>query len=118
MKTELANYLNDEAEKTKAVQRHTPTPWMDSAVSGFDDCKVYQQPRNGTQPLRVCTARTNADAEFIIRAANSHDALIEALEACVDELSVNYDLVNDEGAEDSDALNKARVALMLAKDKS
>lgn len=57
------------------MTKNTPTPWMisavnDRAVVGFDE--------NGTREV-VAQCLSPADAAFVIRAANSHEALVKAL---------------------------------------
>ncbi|KKM99211.1 hypothetical protein LCGC14_1150040 [marine sediment metagenome] len=64
---------------------HTPTPWsLDVWVAGdfigIDGNEKRRRVAMIKQVPRLDTA-DRANAEFIIRAANSHEALLEALEA-------------------------------------
>ena len=75
------------AEHSKTPWRFvTPDPkgWMGTGtildadgktVCDFGDCEQYYPPQ-GEPP-------SEADQEFILRAVNSHDALVEALNACL-----------------------------------
>ena len=66
---------------------HTPTPWRRDETD--ESCFVI--PRNDLQTVQivcvlgehsdVADATDYANAAFIVRAVNSHDALVEALEA-------------------------------------
>lgn len=63
--------------KTKEEVKHTPTPWS------FVDTNM--QTNNGLEVHRWFSAQglplplTNANAAFIVRAVNSHEALLDAL---------------------------------------
>lgn len=61
------------------TNKHTPTPWYFSPIScdvwanpGFTICEVY--------PSGHETEEKKANAEFIVRAVNCHDELVEALQ--------------------------------------
>ena len=58
---------------------HTPIPWTQDRPQGkiIVDC----------QSLEVATAYDVIDAAFIVRACNSHAALVQALKGLVDILS-------------------------------
>lgn len=67
---------------------HSPTPW----VLGFDYHRTLIRTGDASTGRRVATtfitgdasAKVNvANAAFIVRAVNSHDALVEALEAAL-----------------------------------
>lgn len=63
---------------TASEAKHTPTPW----VGFYDQGKPYAIFPAGRRG-EICTfaepTPTEADHTFIIRAANAHDALIDAL---------------------------------------
>ncbi|WP_089274471.1 hypothetical protein [Humidesulfovibrio mexicanus] len=54
------------------------------------------------------------DAEFIVRAANAHNSLVEALEAVTSELESRLDGMSADPSEEA-ALELAHAALALAK---
>ena len=58
--------------------KHTPGPWIANAnkILGLDGRLVTM-----LDDLETTCAEDEANAEFIVRAANAHDALVEALEA-------------------------------------
>ena len=63
------------------MNKHTPTPWK---VDGNSD--VFSgDPSKGTRKDIACIQSDNyaEDAEFIVRACNAHDDLLEALERIV-----------------------------------
>lgn len=73
--------------------RHTPTPWQDVAISGVrhdhDGFTVWTHwlPDQPSEQRR-------ANVEFIVRAVNCHEELIEALKAVVavaDRKTVEFD---------------------------
>jgi hypothetical protein len=82
--------------------RHTPTPWetsyrersngsygqdiYDSNGATIATCEWYSVPT----PTGFVTNRT-ANAEFIVRAVNSHQQLVEALRACATRLAGSDD---------------------------
>jgi len=67
------------------MPEHTPTPWVRREklpVDPLDRAQWYiyrAEESDDTNPF-ICTAATDADSEFIIRAVNAHDALLAALE--------------------------------------
>jgi hypothetical protein len=71
--------------KAKAERAHTPLPW---SVSGLDKRYICHLSDNGTgMPRSMSVARlveriseTEANAEFIVRAVNSHDELVAVVE--------------------------------------
>lgn len=68
---------------------HSKLPWR---VSG-EAANAYVRISDSTNytvahtPWSSCIGRDGADAEFIVRACNSHYELVEALKACEDTLS-------------------------------
>lgn len=61
--------------------KHTPTPWT-YVGNGPEQWVVYT---NQTRIANVLTPE--ADAEFIVRAVNSHEALITAVQAAIIHIS-------------------------------
>jgi hypothetical protein len=67
----------------------TPAPWI---VDGYNVRQpsgrfiAYTGPQHTPRHLYppACKAEDEANAEFIVRAANSHDALVEALQGVLD----------------------------------
>lgn len=60
------------------MAEHTPTPWVQFTIDGKCDA-IMPSGRNGD----ICTFRDSpneANAAFIIKAVNNHDALMTALE--------------------------------------
>lgn len=70
--------------------KHTPTPWVPAETNG----RIYIRPQGhtvGTAAVAEVT-KTNKpyseykeNAAFMVRACNSHEALIEALEAIIND---------------------------------
>lgn len=57
--------------------KHTPTPWESGG------CCVWQKNGDMIADLAPCMKNPNeteANAEFIVRCVNSHDALVEAIQ--------------------------------------
>ena len=73
--------------------KHTPIPWR--VVSGAvmkDDIPIAymdREPGNGTLPVE-----RDENADFIVRAVNSHAGLLEALRAVLDLIDTGY-LIRD-----------------------
>ena len=89
---------------------HTPTPWRigDAGHTVFG-------PPNGTPspvtiaPLSIAKGAGKANARFIVRAVNSHEALVEALTDLV-----AFSLSDEANDERWQPLARARAALKLA----
>lgn len=61
---------------------HTPTPWIIFTDNG-EPYAIMPAGRGGD----ICTFRdqpSNADADFIVKAVNNHDALVKVLEEIED----------------------------------
>ena len=91
--------------------QHTPTPW--DLHIGNADAPGYFKPADvdvgGHYRFRVGdVAARHADAAFIVRACNSHDALVAALKFAKESIVQNRTL--DEARNDR-ALNEAMVAV-------
>lgn len=94
MKKELADYLNNEAEKTKKRMKtqHTPTPWH---YNGGKKIYIYSSHRNGAYCAEINTTSDNGDkirdaeanAAHIVKCVNLHDELVEALDFMISEYS-------------------------------
>ncbi len=68
--------------KTQNEVKHTPTPWARTAYGVFAETRKVAdcQPDDGRGTYRIeSEEEAVADADFIVRAVNSHDALITAL---------------------------------------
>lgn len=89
--------------------KHTPGPWSFGEYTGSeDDCYI----KGGeTRILGAGKKLTKNNAEFIVRACNSHYDLLEALEAM---LTVEEDLLAEDHEID-DAVMKAKAAIAKAK---
>lgn len=96
------------------TQKHTPTPWITQQIENhIQIMRGHEYGYTGIGQTYHTDLETNkANAAFIVRACNSHDALVEALEG----------LLADDGTASSQNINKvlkarekARTALALAK---
>lgn len=101
--------------------QHTPTPWNDTHTQRTDG-----QPSKGREILadgRLVAVlygdHAESDAEFIVRAVNSHDALVTALEALQD---LTADCSSDYGSTvklpSRSTVERARKALAQARGES
>lgn len=82
--------------KTTAEKKHTPTPWgingthklfdeqdEDSLIIRADGMWVAVVTPDANDHVRLGKEEVQANAEFIVRAVNSHEELLESLKACV-----------------------------------
>lgn len=105
--------------------KHTPTPWkaIEHENKNAFEGNIVITPNDMNDA--VCTVwtcdteeETQANAAFIVRACNSHAALVEALEdlfnCCMAEIDEDGECIN-EGFSSNSALGKAKAALTLAK---
>lgn len=70
--------------------KHTPGPWQVSHIRSVVGTIIWRNDGNedNTGHARICRNVTNpADAEFIVRACNSHDQLVAALQAAREALN-------------------------------
>jgi hypothetical protein len=96
------------------MSEHTPTPWR---VEYDDNGFFFIDAPGRPSPYIAATGgegMANAEnAAFIVKAVNSHDALVDALKSCAavcaGEVTSKSGLI--------DALEKARAALALAGEK-
>lgn len=86
------------------MTKHTPTPWYieSVAVNAFKSAVSLVSETGGKITNINCS---DADAAFIVRAVNAHDALVEA---------IDYLLTAAEPEGMAIAVHKAREALKLA----
>ena len=95
------------------MNTHTATPW---AWRGHADlnglCHINAENKTIVQVWDFPEAEANA--AFICRAVNSHEALIESLKHCVNALEYWFDRHDDTEGLNSPLLTHAREALKLA----
>lgn len=61
------------------TQSHTPTPWYVNRFKG-DSYRITQHELGGPKEDRIADGiKSEANAAFIVRACNSHDALVAML---------------------------------------
>ncbi len=95
--------------------KHTPTPWhlRDGATNG--EVHVCAPGRT----IAVCDARPpnecEANAEFIVKAVNSYDDMLEALEALVKYVDALNDVSDEGGLTLCDEYDNAVAAIAKAK---
>lgn len=70
------------------MTEHSPTPWLWVDLTGDDETQWWLNSTSGETILFAAEHRNlhikNANAEFMIRAVNSHDDLVAALEELTD----------------------------------
>lgn len=103
---------------------HTPVPWEINKFQSYDDCNKLRdrlsivtknKQANGTKyHISLLTVgqeiNAEANAEFICRAVNNHDKLLEALKLCHEQLSL-YVADCEQSAEDKEALDAATAVM-------
>ncbi len=104
--------------------KHTPLPWI--IFSDLEDGPVALLPAG--RPGEICRfnqfmQNNQANAEFIVRAVNNHDALVEALRDADDALrGMIYDFEHETGenvdADINHTMEKIEQALAKGKDES
>lgn len=101
--------IDEQREVSAAPSPHSPTPWH---LSGQGSVKYG---RDGC----VCRVNWNnrkANAAFIIRAVNSHDALVKALDRAIPLLEVQHSLLTSDARRYAfGILRECRAALATAK---
>lgn len=91
------------------MKNHTPTPWHlagDSLIVEEHGISIAQMLNRGTE-----TPSPRANAEFIVRACNSHDALLDACQEAIHCLI--YEPKEDEGIR---CFEKLKAAIKLAEE--
>lgn len=81
------------------MAEHTKTPWrvddkFPSIVLDVDGIDIAESALRIHEP--DAKARQFATAEFIVRACNAHETLLEALKSAVNALHLNPDVCQDE----------------------
>jgi hypothetical protein len=99
-------------QEKKMEAKHTPGPWKyeadDNVIIGGDGLIMTWQ----TRSIDVGVAERDANAEFIVRACNSHDDLMAALE----DMMAWARAVSDEYIDGGDLREDYRQALSDARD--
>ena len=73
----IANINHDQEQENK-MQAHTPTPWM-IRPDYSSEYKYHLWNEDGNFPDDTSPEAMDANAGFIMRAVNSHDAMLKAL---------------------------------------
>lgn len=82
--------MNNNKEKQSERSEHTPTPWVEQRASNGIDVEIWMAGADGgpspdaEEP--IVTVRGDADAQIIVRAVNSHEALLEVAQVLIKEL--------------------------------
>ncbi len=109
---------------------HTPTPWtingpspgLDRDIDDGGDYAILSAEKHIIAETfrlisRGIAADSEANAQFIVRAVNNHDALLEALEGLADKVS-DYSLERASGTDVADAIGQARAAVARVTEES
>ena len=93
--------------KEKAMSEHTPTPWLATTHNSGMIC--IGRAHNSVAAIGTTNPTNSANAEFIIRACNSHEKLVEACKAahaflCSDKPTVSGKIAAGLGLEAAIAL--------------
>lgn len=86
----------------QSKEKHTATPWKQLKKSFFG---IYKN-RNVT----IGHAYTDGDAEFVVKACNSHDALVDALKNTLQTLKDDRDDAIEANGEDCNNHWKLEIA--------
>jgi len=98
--------MNTTTPKPPATQAHTPTPWrIWRSMLPTEPRKIVGQSDDGICTIDEYNTNDDANAALIVRAVNSHKALLDALRDC---------LAYDCKRTDAPARIKARAAIALA----
>lgn len=79
--------------------KHTPTPWMINSHMIYGDVETIATCNHTSRG-----SNADADGAFIVRAVNSHHALINALRYCVD---VNHPMYRSSAKKEREAMVRA-----------
>ena len=91
------------------MKNNMPIQWK---VAGFDECLV-----SDAENLIICTAHNMRDAEFIARACNNHDLLVQLLKEAAYSLRSAYGNSTAEEIRMDEMAAKIDAALILAEKK-
>jgi hypothetical protein len=97
--------------------QHTPTPWKTETPKGWEQKGLTAIWSDGVMVAtcgRQGTQEQQDNAAFIVRACNSHDALVAALEIAVERLE-SVQAISGQHYDFVAALTRARIALKLAR---
>ena len=106
-----------------AKPAHSPTPWRwdyyddgeraEGLACGIDSSSgdvVMEYAGCGSHRMKIAPA----DADFIVRAVNAHDALVEALRECLGYVESDYETRQGDYGGAQDTVDRARAALKKA----
>ena len=88
----VTNHLYNHIEVKGGAMKHTPTPWKQGVnyperiIGEHEIVAFVNHPELDGKP----NDREQANAEFIVRACNSHDELLEACKALVQNLEMEW----------------------------
>ncbi len=96
---------------------HSPTPWqlVGNDIYAADGITLTARPWGPAGLIQDTNAEHRANADIIIRAVNSHAALVAALEAALPQIERHVCRYPDGSVSDNPALAQAKAALALAK---
>lgn len=98
--------------KTKPIE-HSLLPWTrrGAVITKGDGCKIRMERPKGAAPEAwgEIETRLAKDAEFIVRSANAHYALLEACNQAMDVITREYD-----GESQPPILSQLRLAIQRA----
>ncbi len=78
----------------KTKPQHTPTPWTRAITSAKNmDCLIVNERGKNIAGVFAHPDTGDADSEFIVRAVNSHEALLEACKRASFETQINGDIL-------------------------
>ena len=107
------------------MSKHTPTPFnlplaveksgtIGSVIDRDANCVLQIQQLEPMEHLDR-HAKRQARAEFIVRAVNAHEALVEACEAALPYVEGAYECAFPDASENDSVVAQLRAALALAK---
>lgn len=108
---ETAEYV-DATEEAVPVS-HTKTPWALCTRDCISDGERFATIALCQRSPRIPLYEQEANAAFIVRAVNAHDALVAALKGLHD-INAEYGRINNLGGYDNQDMKQARAALKLA----
>ena len=93
---------------------HTPTPWKIEAQETPKRFTLYTGPRYSNEQCFVGQIYSEQDAALIVRAVNSHAALVEALTACEEHILRHWKMGVGIGNGTRDLLENVKAVLAAA----